>query len=105
MNSLKQSFEEVAEWCERHLEAQKNREVGMTFGAMLRAYGRLAAMPGNPEGPKHREANQRAEKLLLDLAGWLTMKFTFGHANDHGMKMDEAKSIVTNFTYDTGPKQ
>lgn len=105
MNSLRDSFEEVAEWCERHLEAQKGREIGMTFGVLLRAYGRLAVMPGDPEGPKHREADRKAEKLLLNLIDQLSPKFTYGHANDHGMKMAEAKSIATNFTYDTGPQQ
>ena len=39
METLKASFEDVADWCEKHLEDQHGREIGMTFGAMLRAYG------------------------------------------------------------------
>jgi hypothetical protein len=38
MTSLKQSFEDVADWCERHLEAQRGREIGMTFAAVIRAW-------------------------------------------------------------------
>lgn len=45
MDNFKESFEDVGEWCEKHLEEQRRREIGMTFGAMLRAYGRLAILP------------------------------------------------------------
>ena len=37
MDNLKTSFEEVADWCEKHLEDKQGREIGMTFGAMLRS--------------------------------------------------------------------
>jgi hypothetical protein len=50
MNNLKDSFEDVADWCEEHLEGQRGREIGMTFGAMLRAYGRLANLPSRLHG-------------------------------------------------------
>ena len=45
MDNLKASFEDVADWCEKHLEDKQGREIGMTFGAMLRAYGRMATLP------------------------------------------------------------
>jgi hypothetical protein len=50
METLKSSFEDVADWCEMHLEAQRGREIGMTFGAAIRAYGRLAALPSRLHG-------------------------------------------------------
>lgn len=42
METLKSSFEDVADWCERHLETQRGREIGMTFGrdTGLRSPGR-----------------------------------------------------------------
>jgi len=48
MHKLKESFEDVADWCEKHLEDEQGREIGMTFGATLRAYGRLARLPIAP---------------------------------------------------------
>ena len=72
MDHLKESFEDVADWCEKHLEEQRGREIGMTFGAMLRAYGRLARLPYRLEGEHRadaqRELNDKAEELLLDLS-------------------------------------
>ncbi len=44
MGNLRQEFEDVADWCERHLEGRRGREVGMLFGTVLRAYGRLATL-------------------------------------------------------------
>ena len=32
MDNLKESFEEVADWCEKHLEEHRGQEIGMTFG-------------------------------------------------------------------------
>jgi hypothetical protein len=102
---LKAAFEDVADWCERHLEAQRGREIGMTFGAMLRAYGRLAALPARLED-EHRKAegqqlNAKAEELLLELStrflvayGWL----------DRGRRVVKPISMRTNMTYDTGPR-
>lgn len=54
MNDVKVAFEDVADWCERHLEDQRGREIGMTFGAMLRAYGRLASLPSRQHGDDAR---------------------------------------------------
>jgi hypothetical protein len=45
MNHLKELFEEVADWCEKHLENKRGREIGKTFGAILRTYGHLATLP------------------------------------------------------------
>ena len=36
MDHLEVAFEDVADWCENHLESQRGPEIGMTFGAMLR---------------------------------------------------------------------
>ena len=72
MNNLKASFEGVADWCEKHLEAEHGREIGMTFGAMLRSYGRLATL--STEWADEQRAlektllNSNAEKLLMDLS-------------------------------------
>ena len=72
MNYLKASFEGVADWCEQHLEAERGREIGMTFGAMLRSYGRLATL--SPDWTDEQRAmektmlNTNAEKLLLELS-------------------------------------
>src|SRR4029078_1539696 len=72
MDNLKASFEDVADWCEKLLEERRGREIGMTFGAMLRAYGRLATLPSRLHG-EHREAKERAlnknaEELLMALS-------------------------------------
>ena len=105
MNDLKASFEEVADWCERHLEDQRGREIGMIIGSMLRAYGRLATLPPRLESDqrtaKERELNAKAEELLMELStrfliayGWL----------DKRSKIVEPISMRTNMTYDTGPR-
>lgn len=105
MDDLKAAFEDVADWCERHLEDQRGREIGMTFGAMLRAYGRLATLPTRLEGDertaKEKELNAKAEELLMELStrflvayGWLEKR----------SKIVEPISMRTNMTYDTGPR-
>jgi hypothetical protein len=72
MDKLKESFEDVADWCEKHLEEKRGPEIGMTFGAMLRAYGRLARFPYRLEGEQRAEAqrdlNAKAEELLVELS-------------------------------------
>lgn len=106
MESMKAGFEDVADWCERHLEDQRGREIGMTFGAMLRAYGRLATLPARMEGEqrtaRERELNAKAEELLMELStrflvayGWL----------ENRSKIVEPISMRTNMTYDTGPRR
>jgi hypothetical protein len=72
MDTLKASFDEVADWCERYLEGQRGPEIGMTFGAMLRAYARLATLVsprrGEARAARERELNSKAEELLLQLS-------------------------------------
>jgi hypothetical protein len=106
MNTLRESFEDVADWCERHLEAQRGREIGMTFGAMLRAYARLATMPDDPEDQENvvlrRQANGKAEELLLALATRFIM--ASGYLEERLKKMAEPAFVRTNMTYDAGPR-
>jgi hypothetical protein len=105
METLKLSFEEVADWCERHLEAQRGREIGMTFGAMIRAYGRLATLSSRLHGEERdartRQLNAKAEELLLELSrrflgayGWVVSR----------TRVVYPTSMRTNMIYDTGPR-
>src|ERR1043166_2096299 len=102
MDNLKASFEEVADWCEKHLEDKQGREIGMTFGAMLRAYGRLATLPsrlhGEQRAAKERQLNAKAEELLFELST------RFFVAHESKPKIVDAVSMRTNMTYDTGPR-
>ncbi len=106
MDNLKASFEDVANWCERRLEDKRGREIGMTFGAMLRAYGRLATLPsrlhGEQQAAKEREANANAEKLLLELSTRFLV--AYGWVGKES-KILEPTSMRTNMIYDTRPPQ
>lgn len=106
MDSLDVSFEDVADWCERHLEAQRGREIGMTFGAKLRAFGRLARLPDAPEDPENvlarRKAIEKAEELLLALSTRFIM--ASGYLEQRLRKVAEPAFVRTNMTYDTGPR-
>ena len=103
MDKLKASFEDVANWCEKHLEVERGREIGMTFGAMLKAYGRLAALSSRLSGDncdaKERELNAKAEKLLYDF----TTRFLVDYESSKS-KIVEPVSMRTNMTYDPGPR-
>jgi hypothetical protein len=70
MDNLKASFEDVADWCEKYLEDKRGQEIAMTFGAVLRAYGRLATLParlsGGDRAAKEQALNAKAEKLLFE---------------------------------------
>lgn len=105
MDNLKDSFEDVADWCERHLEAQRGREIGMTFGAMLRAYGRLATLPAglNDEerAARKRDLNFNAEAFLMDLS----VRFIVANAQvePKQSRIVEPVSRRTNMNYDPGP--
>lgn len=105
MTNLKSSFEDVADWCERHLEDHRGREVGMTFGAMLRAYGRLATLPASLHGEqqtvKKRELNAKAEELLLQLSTRFIVAYGWV---ENRIKPVDAMSMLTNMTYDPGPR-
>ena len=104
MDKLKESFEDVADWCEKHLEEQRGREIGMTFGAMLRAYGRLARFPFRLEGEQRAEAqrdlNAKAEELLAELSTRFLVAYRQGQGRNKPL---EPTSIRTNMTYDPGP--
>lgn len=103
MDNFKNSFEDVADWCEKHLEGKQGREIGMTFGAMLRAYGRLATLPSRLHGErrtaKERELNAKAEELLFKLSTRL-----FVAHESKKPKIVEPHFVRTNMTYDTGPR-
>lgn len=104
MDTLKESFEDAADWCEKHLERQRGQEIGMTFGAMLRAYGRLARLPYRLEGEqraeKQRELNAKAEELLLTLS----VRILAACGGVEQNKPVEPMSFRTNMTYDPGPR-
>jgi hypothetical protein len=48
MNQLRASFD-AADWLEDHLEQRHGSEASLTIRAMLRAYGRVAELPDNPD--------------------------------------------------------
>ncbi len=106
MEDLKTAFEEVADWCEKHLEDQRGREIGLTFGAMLRAYGRLATLSSRSHGEqlaaKERELNARAEELLTALS--IRFLVACGWTESQPTPVDST-SMRTNMIYDTGPRQ
>lgn len=116
MNNLKTSFEDVADWCEKHLEAQRGLEIGMTFGAMLRAYGRLAtlsSLPGEKRFATERQLNAKAEELLARLAVRITMPpppsrtapvFHYDGGDRQRRTVDPAPMSFVNIIYDTGPR-
>ena len=129
MDNLKDSFEDVANWCEKHLEDQRGREIGMIFGAMLRAYGRLATLPSHLHGERRaarvRHLNDKAEGFLLEFSArslavpglaedkTYLHEETFSHTNmtyaavtyDTGKRrLAEPSSTITNVIYDTGPR-
>lgn len=103
MDNLKASFEDVADWCETHLEEKRGREIGMTFGATLRAYGRLATLParltGDERAAKEHQLNAKVEELLFDFS----TRFFVAHESSKP-KIVEPMSMRTNMTYDTGPR-
>lgn len=103
MDNLKASFEDVADWCEKHLEGERGTEIGMTFGAMLRAYGRLATLSarlsGDDRAAKEQELNAKAEKLLFEFSTRFFVAFESGKP-----RIVEPTSMRVNMTYDTGPR-
>ena len=105
METLKLSFEEVADWCERHLEAQRGREIGMTFGAMIRAYGHLAPLSSRLHGEERaariRRLNDKAEELLLDLSKRFLVAYGWVESRT---RVVYPTSMRTNMIYDPGPR-
>lgn len=104
MTPSQDSFEDVADWCERYLEAQHGLEVGMTFGALLRAYGRLAAMPARPDDAsrRYRDQQAKAEELLLAFSVRHIIGSCFLTAYNQTRPVD-SEFVRTNMIYDTGP--
>jgi hypothetical protein len=105
MNSLGESFEVVAEWCEKQLEEQRGREIGMTFGAVLRTYGRLATLPsrlhGEQRASREGQLNAKAEKLLMEFS---TRFYVAYEADSIRRKVQEPNLLGTNIAYDIGPR-
>jgi hypothetical protein len=102
MDNLKASFEDVADWCEKHLEEKRGREIGMTFGGVLRAYGRLATLSSRLHGEEQfaKELNAEAEELLMRLS----MRFFIAYSrNENWNRLIDPAPMCTNMTYDTGP--
>ena len=105
MNTLKASFEDVADWCGKHLEDQRGREIGMTFGAMLRTYGRLATLVSRPpdeqRAAQERQLNAKAEKLLMELSTRFLVAYGWVGKS---IKPVEPTFVRTNMIYDPGPR-
>jgi hypothetical protein len=103
MNNLKSSFDDVADWCETHLEDQYGPEVGMTFGTLLRCFGRMAASSSGREdsqrGGAHRQQDAKAEKLLWQFS----TRFLVAFGPTNSKTIMEPTSMRTNMTYDPAP--
>ena len=97
---MKESFTQVADFCERHLEATRGREIGMTFGAAIQALGRVADHPSNASDPERRWLNDRAEELLLEFSKRFLV--AYGWVESNKIKPVEPMSMITNMTYDSG---
>jgi hypothetical protein len=106
MPLLNESFETVADWCERHLETIRGREVGMTFGAAIRAYGRLATKPAHladeQDALERRLLNEKSEEILLDFCRRFVV--AYGWCEDKSKRLAEASMQSTNMIYDPGTK-
>jgi hypothetical protein len=77
----------------------------MTFGAMIRVYGRLATIPSRLHGerltPKKRELNAKAEELPMEVSTRFLV--AYGRVEIRS-KLVEPLSMRTNMTYDTGSR-
>jgi hypothetical protein len=75
----------------------------MTFGAMLRAFGRLATLPaslhGHQRAAKQRQLNAKAEELLFELSTRFYVAY-----EQKCKKIEEPVLVRTNMIYDTGPR-
>lgn len=97
---MKDSFDAVADFSERHLESTRGREIGMTFGTAIRAMGRLAGHPGDEGDPEWRQLNSRSEELLLEFSKRFIV--ACGAVGNDQVKPLEPTSMRTNMTYDPG---
>lgn len=102
MHPTPESFEQVADFCERHVEANRGREIGMTFGAAIQALGRLAEHPGDDDDPEWRQLKERADELLLEFSKRFIVDF--GWVVDDKIKPVEPTSMRTNLIYDLGER-
>ena len=70
METLQRSFEDVAAWCERHLEARHGWHFGLAIGALIRPYGRLATNPSvltdAEQAATVQQLTAEADELLRD---------------------------------------
>jgi hypothetical protein len=103
MSNLKESFEDVADWCEKHLEKQRSRKIGLTFGAILRAYGKLATLPSELQGKqraaKEWQLNAKAEKLLCELSTRFLVAYDI-----YSKDVEDANGFRTNLTCEAEPQ-
>jgi hypothetical protein len=97
---MKQSFEQVADFCERHLEATRGREIGMTLGAAISALGLIAAHPGDEDDAEWRQLNEQADELLLEFSKRFIIDY--GYVRDDKIEPVEPMTMRTNMIYDPG---
>ena len=107
MTIQNESFEAVADWSERHLETTRGREIGMTFGAAVRAYGRLATKTAHlldeHDALEQKMLNEKAEEILLDFCRRFIV--AYGWCDDKSKRLAEPSGPSTNMTYDPGPQK
>ena len=102
MAPLNASFEEVADWCERHLEATRGL-VGMTFGSAMRAYGQLATKTEHPCGAQGIMLSKQADEILLDFCRRFLV--AYGWYEERSNRLAKPRMQSTNMTYDPGPQR
>lgn len=101
---MNESFEQVAEFSERHLEATHGREIGMTLGAAISALGRIAAHSGGEDGDNWRQLNERADDLFLEFSKRFIVDYGWV-GGDGKIKPVEPTSMRTNIIYDPGESE
>lgn len=99
---MKVPFEQVADFCEQHLDATRGPEIGMTFGAVIHALGRLAAHPGEDD-PEWRRLNDRTEELLMEFSKRFII--AYGWVGDDKIEQAEPMSMRNNMTYDSSNRE
>lgn len=103
MDNLREAFEDVADCCEKILEARRGRAIGMTLGALIRTIGRIAMLPPDLALDEGRAVegriNARADVLLKELA---TRTLATSAYDTQPRILYEPSTIRTNMTYDTG---
>lgn len=106
MTESNEVIDRLADWCERHLEIIRSREVGMTFSLLLRTYSKMASLKaeqgGGPPSDEFVEASSRAEALLKRLADEVIRR----PVRWDKMPINPAKILGRryNVMYDPGPR-